>query len=226
MKGKQNNEIIGRVSHEIGNAITIVNCSLNIIEKKYREIGKTIYYKTARGELDYMEKLIKDLLYYNRTTIINKTMANMVEVVENEVNIIKAVDWAHDLELIIKYDSPKDYYNMMLDTIKMKQLLINLIKNSSEAIVEQQKNNKGLEGRIEIDIYHRDKYVELNVRDNGGGIKKEHMENIFEPMVTYKIGGTGLGLSITREIVKAHGGTIELESIENGTVAKVLLPKI
>ena len=68
-------------------------------------------------------------------------------------------------------------------------------------------------------------YVEFEVRDNGAGIKPEHVEKIFDPFFTTKKHGTGLGLFVTRKLVTDHGGTVTFESkAGDGTVFWVELP--
>jgi two-component system cell cycle sensor histidine kinase/response regulator CckA len=69
-------------------------------------------------------------------------------------------------------------------------------------------------------------YVELEVRDNGSGIKPEHVEKIFDPFFTTKKHGTGLGLATVLSIVRRHGGQIGLETqVGVGTAFAVYLPK-
>src|SRR5262249_34050821 len=69
-------------------------------------------------------------------------------------------------------------------------------------------------------------YVAVQVRDNGSGIKPEHLENIFDPFFTTKKTGTGLGLATVLSIAKRHGGQIGVESeVGNGTTFTVFLPR-
>jgi len=70
-----------------------------------------------------------------------------------------------------------------------------------------------------------DDYIEVLVTDTGIGISKENMEKIFTPMFSTKVSGTGLGLYITRNIVRAHGGSIIVESkLAKGSTFTVRLP--
>ena len=100
---------------------------------------------------------------------------------------------------------------------RLSQAFLNLLVNACEAI----------EGRGVIRITTRvegDSAV-IEFSDTGKGISPEQREKIFEANFTTKEKGTGLGLSITREIVREHGGTIEMESeLGKGTVFRISLP--
>jgi nitrogen fixation/metabolism regulation signal transduction histidine kinase len=101
----------------------------------------------------------------------------------------------------------------------LEQVLINLVKNSMEAIEET-------DGKITLRAYNQpDGTVSIMVIDNGKGIKHEDLENIFIPSFTTKETGTGIGLSISKQIIQLHRGTIEAISQPNKeTWFKICLP--
>lgn len=88
----------------------------------------------------------------------------------------------------------------------MKQVFLNLIKNSIEAM-------EG-EGQIQISARVHDSNVEIRFTDTGKGMPKEVLSRIFDPFFTTKGGrkGYGLGLFVTHNIIKEHGGTIDVMS--------------
>ena len=91
------------------------------------------------------------------------------------------------------------------DRIQIEQVIINLLRNSIDAIVQS-----GREGG-RIDVYTRlmpGKAVELTVIDNGPGVAAELLEHLFEPFRSDKPTGMGMGLSISRSIIEAHGGRL------------------
>jgi signal transduction histidine kinase len=106
---------------------------------------------------------------------------------------------------------------------RLKQLLINLVDNALRHTPPG--------GAVTLDLLHGDRAATIRVRDTGAGIPPEHLPHIYERF--YRIdsarsrvaGGTGLGLAISREIVVAHGGTIDVEStVGQGTTFTVTLP--
>ncbi len=104
---------------------------------------------------------------------------------------------------------------------KIKQVLINLIKNAAESL--DSKN-----GKVLIDLEEKDSLVVLRICDNGTGIPEENLAKIWEPFFTTKdVNGTGLGLDICRKIVEQHDGTISVESqVHEGTVFTIHLPLV
>jgi len=99
-----------------------------------------------------------------------------------------------------------------------EQVLINLLKNSVEAL--EKSENK----RIEIKCYIKDKKSIIIISDNGEGISKENLERVFLPFYTTRAKGTGIGLSLCRQIVRMHGGTLDIWSEPGkGTQLKIVL---
>jgi len=95
--------------------------------------------------------------------------------------------------------------SVYVDKIQVEQVIINLLRNSIDAIVQSGRGD----GRI--DVYtrvHPDSIVELAVIDNGPGVSPELLEHVFEPFRSSKTTGMGMGLSISRSIIEAHGGRL------------------
>ena len=96
-------------------------------------------------------------------------------------------------------------------------MFCNLIKNAFDAT--------DIGDEIFVDVKSQWKCLIVIMSDTGCGIDKERLENIFQPFVTYKPNGTGLGLPIVKNIINAHGGTVQVYSKpETGTKFMVVLP--
>jgi signal transduction histidine kinase len=98
---------------------------------------------------------------------------------------------------------------VLADRLQMEQVLLNLIRNSLEALAEAPRGTRAI--RISA---HRDsgERVEIAIADTGSGIAPHVRERLFEPFVTASASGMGLGLTISRSIVQAHGGKLWAES--------------
>ena len=109
------------------------------------------------------------------------------------------------------------------DPDQLKQVFLNIVKNSFEAM------NEG--GKLIIKTHFKAEpapgWVEVVFADNGPGIKKENLPSLFQPFFTTKLRGTGLGLALCRRIIaERHNGKIFIESEEGkGTIVKLELPK-
>jgi signal transduction histidine kinase len=99
----------------------------------------------------------------------------------------------------------------------MEQVLINLIKNSCEAL--QNVENPKIE--IDVKLSDRGRLV-VEVSDNGDGILENVVDKIFIPFFTTKSEGSGIGLSLSRQILKLHGGTISVNSQPNEGTTMIL----
>ena len=201
----------------MGNAVTVVKCSLNILKSKYPQIGETKYFGTVLGEIGYMENLLKDIMTYKSVNSYNMENNDIFDLVLNVTESMADIYDDKGIYIKINCENVNEKYILNCDATKMIQVFINLIKNAAEAIGEN--------GLIEINMCKNNDFIEIDITDNGSGIEEEYIESIFEPMVTYKTGGTGMGLAIVKEIVEGHGGIIKVVSAVNaGTTFTLKLP--
>ena len=110
----------------------------------------------------------------------------------------------------------------MANKVQIEQVLVNLIRNSTEAIQSLQKNT----GRVILKTQLlEDRTIEVSVTDNGPGIDAGMINKLFNPFQTSKTSGMGIGLSISRSIIEDHGGRIWAdEQRQNGALFAFSLP--
>jgi two-component system NtrC family sensor kinase len=94
------------------------------------------------------------------------------------------------------------------DAPKLRQVVVNLVKNAAEA--------SGPGGRVELELAEEGERVSLSVSDTGPGLSEEVRARLFEPFFSRKERGTGLGLAVSKGIVEAHGGAIGAETLARG----------
>jgi len=156
-----------------------------------------------------ISKIVKDLKSFARVKSEDVEKVNLNEVIDTTLNII----WN---EIKYKTEIVKEYGELPPITCvvqKISQVFMNLLANAAQAIEKK--------GIIRISTRHfkergGQECIEARVSDDGIGIPKKNLTKIFDPFFTTKqeMGGTGLGLKITYDIIKAHGGTIRVESEE------------
>jgi nitrogen fixation/metabolism regulation signal transduction histidine kinase len=117
----------------------------------------------------------------------------------------------------IRFVAPEPDFLVKLDEQVMVQVIINLVKNGAEAVTDNQN------GLVEICCSKsvNGEQTEITVSDNGPGIPSEIADEIFVPFFTTKNSGSGIGLSYSRQILRAHGGTINCYSKPGNTVFTV-----
>jgi len=100
------------------------------------------------------------------------------------------------------------------DRALMSQVMVNLLKNATEALLAQDCKRK-ITIRSTIDAEER---IQIEITNNGKEIPAEVTENIFTPFFTTKTDGSGIGLAVSRQIVRLHGGSLRLKHNEEGRV--------
>ena len=124
------------------------------------------------------------------------------------------------LGITLKTDISHSLPTLPLDRVKLRQAILNLLRNAEESISHPH-------GEILIRAYPVSEGVCISIQDNGCGINAEQLPDIFTPFVTSKSNGSGLGLSVTRQVIKAHGGHIEVESTPGqGSTFRIFLGKV
>jgi C4-dicarboxylate-specific signal transduction histidine kinase len=93
------------------------------------------------------------------------------------------------------------------DHIQIEQVLVNVIRNAIEAVAGVNR-----ERWVRIRLRHVDGEVQVEVEDNGPGVSPDIARHLFEPFETSKLRGMGLGLSLSREMIKAHGGSLRWDA--------------
>ena len=222
-------QLAAGVAHELNTplgTISIIADELTLVLNKLD--GKDKSSETVQEFLDDMrmeitrcKTIIKDLLDFSkrgvsffRDTDINALVSKTVDFIKkgnsrNHIRISKSLD--PELPMV------------MSDPDRLRQVLFNVIKNAIEAVDERE------DGQIDIFTRAEACFVQISIKDNGSGIRKEHMKRIFEPFFTTKpVGkGTGLGLSVSYGIMKDLHGEIRIESkIGKGTTATLIVPII
>lgn len=112
----------------------------------------------------------------------------------------------------ISWDLVHDDLEIYADKKQISQVLINLMKNSLEALKDSENGKILLRGGI-----NKNGRAQISVTDNGAGIPEDLMDKIFIPFFTTKESGSGVGLSLSRQIMQLHGGSLTVKSLPNST---------
>lgn len=205
-------------------------------EEKVREIASM----KEDMDFDYTLKEIEDLLKgikhgAERTAAIVAGLKNFSRMDESEMQLFDLNEGLESTLLILSNEIP-DWVKMdirfgdipKVECLggKINQVFLNIINNGLQAFASWPERENRL---YEISSWGDEGQVFFRFKDNAGGMSKETMDRIYDPFFTTKnVGhGTGLGMSISYQIIKAHGGTIEIESEEGeGTVFTLNLPVI
>lgn len=221
-------EFVANVSHELRTPLTTIKSYLEALgdgAMEEPELGQK-FVSVARNETERMIRLVTDLLQLSRLdskqAIISRETTDVGDMLEEVADRFSFQLNQQSIKIDIKVEP--DVPEIKLDRDRIDQVLDNLVSNAIKYTPEG--------GHIRIGARRTEPaLLEITVQDDGIGIPKKDLNRIFERFYrvdkarSRSMGGTGLGLSIAREIVKAHGGTIQLESeYGHGTKVTFTLP--
>lgn len=216
-------ETVSMITHEIRNPLTLVYSTLQLIESAHPEVHTFKHWGSLHEDLEYMTQLLAELSAYNNGSALHLTTLDTESFLKKAVLSFAASTTASSIEFS-SYIAPK-LPSIQGDAMKLKEVLLNLLKNALEAFTPGTAGSIRLGADTVTDPGTGSRHLQIQIQDTGCGISQEQMDDIFQPFVTYKSGGTGLGLPLTKRIIEAHGGTLQVNSIlGSGTTFTILLP--
>ncbi len=202
-----------KITHEIKNPLTVVNGYLSMFDVTDIEKSKR-YISILKNEVNRTLNLLSDFMEFTKIKVVKKE-CNFNDLISDVKEVLipffvkKNVNYSFCVQnnIIVNMD-----YN------RIKQVIINVIKNAVEACRESN-------GMVTTTAFTEEDYLIIVVKDNGIGMDKFVLDNILVPFYTTKDNGTGLGVSLSKEILEAHGGTINYDSVkEKYTTCKITIP--
>ena len=206
-------ESLFKLTHEIKNPIAVCKGYLDMIDLNDKLKSKK-YINIVKSEIDRSLNVMADFMEYSKIKI-NKDVMDLVMLMDDVYSSFDIL--VNNRDIIFNYDNNYDEIYMMGDYDRLKQVFVNVIKNSIESI-----NNDGI---INIELVKCENYVKIIISDNGIGMDEEELQSIKKMFFTTKKNGTGLGVALSNEIIMAHNGELVYESVKNkGTRCIITLP--
>jgi two-component system nitrogen regulation sensor histidine kinase NtrY len=211
-------KLIRVLTHEIMNSVAPVTSLSQTILGYFKNLDgnqpdEKIIGNTIKGLEIINERgsgLISFVENYRKLTRLpqpDKKPINVGQLLENTIMLIKYEPVNEQVQISWK-TNPSDL-EIIADKEQISQVLINLIKNSLEALKNLNEGKIMLSG--EINTSGR---VQITIIDNGPGIPEDLMDKIFIPFFTTKESGSGVGLSLSRQIMMLHNGTLKVVSVQ------------
>jgi NtrC-family two-component system sensor histidine kinase KinB len=221
-------EFVMTVSHELRTPLTSIGMSIDLLlegaNKKLNDKEQQLL-AAAHEDLQRLKALVNNLLNLSRIEAgkmeLEFSNVAMRLLFEKVVSILKTPAEEKGVEL--SFHSAEEIPNVRADSDKILWVLTNLISNALHY------TPKG--GHIQLIAESFLPYVQISVRDDGPGIPFEYQSKVFDKFVQVKsdkvLGGSGLGLAICKEMVRAHGGTIWVDSVPGaGSTFTFTLPAV
>ncbi|HPQ96051.1 MAG TPA: ATP-binding protein, partial [Thiolinea sp.] len=220
-------EVARRLAHEIKNPLTPIQLSA---ERLHRKLGGKLepeltdflerMTRTIIQQVDTLKAMVNAFSEYAKAPMLAKRPVDLNQLVAEVVELYQ--DNPGQVRLVLQQDRLP---SIMLDPHRMRQLLVNLVKNALEAIGEQPSGGGEIRINTFLDTGLEGEQAVLTLQDNGPGIPESLLPHLFEPYVTSKHKGTGLGLAIVKKIVEEHDGSLGARNLETGgAMISITLP--
>jgi signal transduction histidine kinase len=200
------------VAHEVRNPLAAAQGALEVIGPRVPAAEDREILTDVRHRLSELNLLVSEILLYARPRPLKLEEHDLVELVARVTQEMEDDPAMHDIAL--DFERPPRGCPLPLDEGAIRGILLNLLRNASEAMEGR--------GRIRMSFEHLGERCELHVRDEGPGIPEDMRQKVFEPFVSTRHRGSGLGLAISRNTARAHGGELRLEPARGGGTDAVL----
>jgi len=189
------------LAHEIRNPLNAMSLLLTRLQGLGDETKKTMIFHDLFGEVARLDRLVSSILDYARPVQLNLSSVDLKDTLNSVADLFRTLAESKGLTMQV-VESPS--VSVRGDRDKLKQCLVNLVKNSFDVLDEA--------GIVRLSCTREGDVAQFIVADNGPGIAPEIMKKLFSPFFTTKEQGTGLGLSEVHKIITAHGGKIEIRA--------------
>ncbi len=215
-------QLAGGIAHDYNNLLTTIlgGISLAVDARDYSGLENSIKAcEAAKG-------LSRQLLTFSKGGTGTRQTIRTADLLRDSIRIA-----ASGSTVKVELNAPADLATIQVDRPQLLQVFQNLIVNAIQAMPNGQGNVWLTAGNValadgQIPPLPAGQYVAIEVRDNGSGIKPEHLEKIFDPFFTTKKTGTGIGLATVVKIIKHHGGQLTVDTeLGVGTAFTVFLPR-
>lgn len=204
------------ISHEIRNPLFAIAGFANSllrssgIDDAAREKVSIILQESNR-----LDGILKSIINFSRPTQATPGEVDLGLMVRQTLDLLRLGMEKQGVELVVT--APDSLPKARGDAELLKQCLVNLVKNATEAMPRG--------GRLAVSAGMRQGNLFLSVADTGHGIPKEHLAQVFNPFFSTRNKGAGLGLAMTKKILDDLGGSVEIKSqVDKGTTVTLLLP--
>jgi signal transduction histidine kinase len=207
------------LAHEIRNPLNSAHLQLELARRRLSRLpeneakGALAPTELVSSELSRLAALLDEFLQFARPQVLRRVSVDLRETAEAVLALLLPEAEKASVALVLRPGPPAP---AEVDEDRIKQVLMNLMRNAIEAV--------GPGGHVELAAESTEKLARLEVCDDGPGIPPG--ARLFEPFFTTKSSGTGLGLTIVHRIVTDHDGRVDVDSQPGSTVFTVTLPRV
>ncbi|MBM7568118.1 ATP-binding protein [Paenibacillus sacheonensis] len=207
-------ELAAGIAHEIRNPLTSLRGFIQMYMKEDIDGTRKLRNDTMISEIDRINGIVSELLMLAKPSTDAYERRDMLQILDHVTRLFEGQANLYNVQIKKEFDDPLPFIQCQCS---IKQVFINIIKNSIESMPEG--------GDVIIQARQINDHLNIRIKDTGYGIPHEELNKIGNPFFTTKDIGTGLGLMVSMRIIQDHKGTIRIESeVGKGTTVEVVLP--
>ena len=206
------------IAHEVNNPLEAIKNSLYLLSTGKKLEQNARFLDVARRETERVSHIIRQMLGFARRSG-EVEWADVNQLIEETLILVEKKMRQARVDVVREFDPRLPKVRARAD--QLRQVFLNLLLNAQQAM------EKGGRLRVSTSLYEQalQPTVSVQISDTGRGIPEADIARIFEPFFSTRTKGTGLGLWVTQDIVRHHGGRIEVTSAEGqGTTFNIILP--
>lgn len=228
-------QLTGGIAHDFNNMLGIIMGYTDLAHNKLKESDSKIseYLKHVLTASERAQQLISSMMLFSRTESESNQVLDISSLIKEDLKMLRSIiPTSIDMISDIREDLP----HVLIEPVKLQQLIMNLCVNARDAMNNQGKLTIKLDIKSDIHAHCRicyedinDEWIELSVADTGTGMSDEVIEHLFEPFFTTKEKnkGTGMGMSVVHGIVKSLDSHILIDTETNkGTTISILFKPV
>ena len=213
-------EMTANIAHEIKNPLVVIGgFTKRLAKKSHLDNSEAKYLDIITKEVARLESILNEVLNYVKDTSLLFEFCDINNLLDEILYLLSSDKGWENILVSKAYD--KRLPPLMCDVQQIKQVFLNILMNSFEAM----HGNGTIAIGTEAATLDDKPFVAVSLKDTGGGVQSSFLDNIFNPFFTTKERGSGLGLAISKKIVTHHGGDIEVQNAPGeGVTFIVYLP--
>lgn len=227
-------EIATGFAHEVKNSLWLIRVNIELLELYNNKSWNKKSYNMMCHEIERINNLLLSFIKFakpeEKTGNNNESSFSLKMMIQELLDTYKVL--YQDIDFIFTCESIE--INVFGDIDKIRQVIVNILKNAIESIEENYSEDNHFEkrsierkGTIEVSISLNGEYAVLSILDSGNGLSEQDTEKVFRPFYTTKSGGSGLGLYLCKSIIEEHNGDIDITSkMAKGCLVTIKLPNL
>jgi len=203
-------EVATFIAHEVKNPLGSIQILLGALQDRWAEPElRAKVLEIVPREVERLNRAVTQILDYARPTPLIKVPVSLAKLAQSALEALGPE--IERQQVSVHTDFGRDIPAVLADGERLREVLVNMLKNSIEAMADLPRKD------LRLSISRQDEgHVEIVVEDSGAGIPDGELPYVFEPFRTQKKAGTGVGLALCQKVVREHGGQVTAENLPHG----------